>query len=1171
MKKGGSEVRKELKTFWALNGVMFQGALSDNIFKLMLAMLAIRLAGAEHPGDREAATSLAGAYKMIVDVAFILPFILAVSVAGWLSDRFSKVRVTRGTKAMEAVTMSIAVMTLAFENVWLTTGVLFLMGLQSALFSPSKYGILPELLPNDKLAWGNGILQGWTFLAIIVGTIAGPWIYGCFEHELWVPGIFLVVLASLGFLISMLMNPIAAASPAEPFLLNPLRMLHRYGREILEQTGLRWSVFGMVVWWMAGVMCQGAAILVAKQVLDCSDAETGLALLPIVVGIGLGCMLTGMISKDRIELGLVPFGALAMFLTCTIVWWATPDMESLKTLHQDALSSLKIRLPALMGLVGLVCGFFIVPLQSYVLKITDPKVRGGVWAASNVLTALGMIAGALTAGVIVMMTSSPGLVFLVGGLLMLLAGIVICLRFPMIPLRFLVLVIFNGFYKVRAKGLENIPDEGGALVAANHQSYIDAVLLSSLAEQPIRFIMSDEFYRKWFLWPFARLTRSIPVHRTLSARSLLEGLKSARMSIKQDEIVGIFPEGQMTRTGMLLPFEKGFMRVMKGVEKPIIPIAIDGAYDSSLSVSSGFFRVRFRLPWPWPRRRLNVAVGEPLSGDTSAPELRKRIIDLMTDAFAFRKERTPPLHRMAIRSLRKNPFARKFTDPSIEGAVSGAGMLAAIVALGSKLKKEWEFDDNVAILLPPSIPACAVNMAASTAGKVSVNMNYTSSLSILEQITKSCDLRLLITSRIFLKKSGVELPDIDRIIYLEDVRKLTREEKFVSLARGLFLPVARIERLFGRKRPARADDVVTYIFTSGSTGTPKGVPLTHWNLGSNILGAWQMFQSSPGSKMLGMLPFFHSFGYLTHFWLPLAKGIGVAFCPNPLDAAQVGLLAEKHSVTHLLATPTFLSMYSRRDHPGQFGSIEVVLTGAEKLRSRTAEVFEKRFGIRPMEGYGCTECSPIVTMNSPDYRETGIFQQGVRSGSIGRPLPGVTIRIEDLDTGKELLPGKAGMLLVKGPNVMSGYLRMPEESAEVLKNGWYVTGDVARVDEHGFVTVTDRLSRFSKISGEMVPHIRVEDALQEAAGMDEMVFAVTGIPDPARGERLVVLYTVSDDLAMDAAERLKESGLPMLWIPKQQDFIRVDSIPILGTGKPDLKRIREVAGEDERYQRFSTE
>jgi len=335
--------------------------------------------------------------------------------------------------------------------------------------------------------------------------------------------------------------------------------------------------------------------------------------------------------------------------------------------------------------------------------------------------------------------------------------------------------------------------------------------------------------------------------------------------------------------------------------------------------------------------------------------------------------------------------------------------------------------------------------------------------------------------------------------------------------------------------------------------------LTHYNIASNIEQMGQTFSFDRHDSLLGVLPFFHSFGFTVTLWLPPVLGVSVVYHPSPLDLAAISELVRDYRVTFLMATPTFLQAYMRRCSPEDFGSLEFVLVGAEKLPERIALAFEDRFGIRPLEGYGATECSPVVAVNTKDFRAPGFRQVGAKRGSIGHPLPGISVRIVDPETQEPVSVGTPGLLIVRGPNVMRGYLGKPEKTTEVLRDGWYVTGDIAAEDEDGFLTITDRLSRFSKIGGEMVPHVKIEERLHEIANLTEQTFVVTGVPDEKKGERLVVLHVLKQDELKVVLERLPEAGLPNLWTPRANQFFFVEELPHLGTGKLDLRRIRELA------------
>jgi acyl-[acyl-carrier-protein]-phospholipid O-acyltransferase/long-chain-fatty-acid--[acyl-carrier-protein] ligase len=470
----------------------------------------------------------------------------------------------------------------------------------------------------------------------------------------------------------------------------------------------------------------------------------------------------------------------------------------------------------------------------------------------------------------------------------------------------------------------------------------------------------------------------------------------------------------------------------------------------------------------------------------------------------------------------------------------------------------------VGILLPPSVPGALVNFAALLMGKVPVNLNYTLSEEPLASCVQQSKLQTVLSSQAFLDRVKVKVPC--RVLLLEEIASRLRViEKLLAFALAWFTPFGCLEKAVGREQPGSLDDLATVIFSSGSTGEPKGVMLTHYNLASNAEQLGQLLDFSPEDRFLGILPFFHSFGFTATLAAPALLGIGVAFHPNPLEAKPVGEVVRRYSLTYLMATPTFLQIYLRGCEPSDFGSLRFVMVSAEKLPDWLAKAFEEKFGLRPVEGYGCTECSPAVTCSTHDFRAAGFRQAGSRHGSIGRPLPGVSVRIVDPETRTPVILGQSGLLLVRGPNVMRGYLGRPEKAAEVLHDGWYTTGDIGTLDADGFLQITDRLSRFSKIGGEMVPHVRVEEKLHEAYGTTETAFAVCGVPDVKKGERLVVLHTLPDHCLADLLKSLPQLGLPNLWIPRPKQFFHVDAIPRLATGKMDLRSIRALAA------RFSTE
>jgi acyl-[acyl-carrier-protein]-phospholipid O-acyltransferase/long-chain-fatty-acid--[acyl-carrier-protein] ligase len=441
------------------------------------------------------------------------------------------------------------------------------------------------------------------------------------------------------------------------------------------------------------------------------------------------------------------------------------------------------------------------------------------------------------------------------------------------------------------------------------------------------------------------------------------------------------------------------------------------------------------------------------------------------------------------------------------------------------------------------------------AGKIPVNLNYTAGDESLQSAISKCSIKTVVSSKKFL--SEYPLPAGVKVNNIEDlIEGIAHRAKLFYAGCSLFLPVFLLQTLL--KKTNHENGLATVIFSSGSTSEPKGVMLSNQNIISNINGMNDVFQINKTDCMMGVLPFFHSFGFTATLWLPLISGIRSCFHYNPLDGQTIGKLVSKHRASLLITTPTFLSSYTRKCSKEQFKSLRLVGVGAEKLKDRIAQAFMEKFGISPMEGYGCTELSPVVSMNIPNVMTVDGEQVGSKAGTVGHPLPGISVKVVSPHDFQKLNPGQSGVILVKGPNVMLGYLGEEEKTKEVIKDGWYLTGDIGQVDEDGFITITDRISRFSKIAGEMVPHLKIEEEIHEILGVHERICVVTAIGDDSRGERLVVLLTVDFDHDQ-IIKSLSAKGFPNLWIPKRDSLFRIDKFPLLGSGKLDLVAVKELA------------
>ncbi|HEY4414741.1 MAG TPA: acyl-[ACP]--phospholipid O-acyltransferase [Verrucomicrobiae bacterium] len=1125
----------DTKGFWALIITQFQGAFSDNVLKWLVISM---IAGMDFTGEKR--DQLVG----IVGALFALPFILFSMTGGFLADRFSKRSVTIGVKLFEIVIMLFVLAGLAANHLNFLIACIFLMEVHSAIFGPSKYGSLPELLPEKKLSWGNGIIELGTFIAIIGGTVVGAQLCKTFSTQPSWSGVILLGLAVFGLITSLKISKVPAAAPGKKFRANFVADLWTQIKIIRADRPLWLAVVGNTYFFAIAALIQFLVVIYAKDVLNIADpAKASYLQAAIAIGIGIGSFAAGYLSGGKIETGLIPLGAVGLTICAAF-------------LGQTGLSygTVAVNLAAL-GFFG---GFFIVPISALLQHRPARDQKGGVLAAANLISFLGIF---LASGVFYLCASiiklSAPEIFLVVAVATLAATIYLLFLLPDALLRFALWCLTNTIYKIRVVGRDNIPAKGGALFVCNHLSFADALLLIASTDRPIRFLMLKDIYENRWIKPFAKILQAIPVSSEQRPRELLHSLQAASNAIRNGEVVCIFAEGQITRIGQLLEFQRGFERIMKNVTAPIIPVALDGVLGSPTSFEHGRMVRRFpqRIPHP-----VTVSFGTALPSTASPVVVREAVQKLIADAWQLRRARMEPLPRDFVRTARKHP-RRFFMADATSGNVNFGGALAKTVYLSRRLKHVWRGQNMVGIYLPPSVPGALVNHAAFLCGKVPVNLNYTLSETTLAACVKQCEIKTVITSRKFLEK--IKLTPPGELIFLEDVAaKPTALEKVASFLLAKWAPFSWLKKAAGREKEVGLDDLATIIFSSGSTGEPKGVMLSHYNLLSNIRQMENILSLTHRDRFLGILPFFHSFGFTVTLCLPAAVGSGVVFHPNPLDTKAIGTLVREHAITLLLATPTFLQLYLRGVPAADFGSLQFVITGAEKLPERLATAFEEHFGIRPLEGYGTTECGPAVSVNMMNFRAAGFHQIGGKRGKIGRPLLGMEARIADAEdpwSDRTLSPGEPGMLLVRGPNIMQGYLGQPAKTAEVLRGGWYCTGDMAFLDEDGFLQITGRLSRFSKIGGEMVPHLKIEEKLHEFITAAEQTFVVASVPDEKKGERLIVLHKLADDSLKSCLESFSACDLPNLWKPKAGDFYRVDAFPMLGTGKLDLRGVKEMA------------
>jgi acyl-[acyl-carrier-protein]-phospholipid O-acyltransferase / long-chain-fatty-acid--[acyl-carrier-protein] ligase len=1112
----------------------FLGAFNDNVCKFVVSMLAVALAGAAASTSTASTGAAEGSGDLpIVGVVFILPFLLFSGYAGQVADRYNKRTVLIVTKALEIVAMALAVAALWAHSFNGMLAVLFLLALQATFFSPAKYGIVPEVLPDGELSRANGLLEMSTFAAIVLGTSLGGFLFAALKDRLPVIGLVLLALAIVGSITSLGIPKGAEPAKAGAMRLNPWAGLGAGMVRMARDRTLGLSILGASYFWFLGALLQMVILLFGKETLALSDMGVGLLGTFLAVGIGTGSVAAGRLSGEKVEFGLVPLGSIGMGLF-SIALAFTGSSFWLASLCLAAL--------------GFAAGLFIVPLNALIQQRPAAHEKGQVIATNNLLNTVGILlaSGALWA-LHDYLKIAPPRIILVFGLFTFAATAYILLLVPAFFVRFMLWLLTHTVYRIRIVGHEHVPVHGPALLVCNHMSHVDGFLIGACMQRFVRFMVYRPYYEHPVLKPLMKFMHAIPVAGG-TRQEMLESIERAREELRQGHVVCIFAEGAISRTGGMLPFKRGFERIVKDLDVPIVPVYLDRMWGSIFSFKQGhfFWKRPERLPYP-----VTVAFGKPLPSTKDAAEVRSAVQELGSDVAALRFEDGDTLHRQVIETAKRRWGKFCMADTTGKQLTYGHLLIGSFL-LSRWIRKHTGRERMIGVILPASVGGALANFASMIAGKVPVNINFTAGREGMASAMAQCEIKTVITSKIFLAKAKIE--EMPGMVFIEDALKsITNAQRVRMLVIARLLPAGLLARLYAPEQTT-IDDVATVIFSSGSTGVPKGVMLSHRNILCNIESMAQIYWVTGEDRVLGVLPFFHSFGFTGTLWFPLVHGFGVAYHPNPMDAGPIGELVQKHHITLMITTPTFCNAYLRKCSKEQFATLRYAVVGAEKLREPLARDFHEKFGLTLLEGYGCTEMAPVVSVNMPD---AAYGQKGTKPGTVGHPLPGVVARVVDPETGAPLEPDQPGLLLVKGGNRMLGYLKRPELDREAFRDGWYVTGDIAAIDDDGFIRITDRLSRFSKIAGEMVPHVKIEETISLI--LDDQSCAVTSIPDESKGERLVAFYTKTGVTPQEIWSKLGESELPKLWIPKRENIHWLEALPLLGTGKLNLRELKKLA------------
>jgi acyl-[acyl-carrier-protein]-phospholipid O-acyltransferase/long-chain-fatty-acid--[acyl-carrier-protein] ligase len=1135
------------KRFWPLFATQFLGAFNDNVFKTaLIAIITFGVASSSDVVAREFLVSEETA-KFLVTLApglFILPFFLFSAIAGQLADKMEKSRLIRYVKLFEIVIMTLGAVGFFLKSIPLLMAVLFLMGAQSSFFGPLKYAIIPDHLKENELIGGNALVESGTFLAILIGTILGGLLP---DTGLIIVCVLVVFFAVAGLLIA---KKIPYAAPKVPELkVNKsfLRETFSLMKEVYKREVLYLSIVGISWFWFLGATYLAQFPNYVDIVLNANSRVFTLLLAIFSLGIGLGSMLCNRLLNGAITARFVPVAAIFMALFGVDLYFASIGFENTTGGKFDivafvtAVGSWRILLD-ILG-IAVAGGIYIVPLYT-ILQSRSPKhLRARVIAANNIMNAVFMVGSALlSVGLLAVGFSIHG-IFLVISILSIVAAIYITRLLPQDLIQSIIRTLLRVFYRVEVKGIENYHKVSNkAVIIANHTSFLDGLLISAFLPHQLTFAINTHIANKWWVKPAFALFDLLTVDPTnpMSTKSLVKEVKKGRRIV-------IFPEGRLTVTGALMKVYEGPGMIANLSNSPILPIRIDGAQFSIFSRLKGLLKLR-----AFPKITLSIEEAvrfeapEGLSARARRAWLSEALYDLMSNLM-FKTSNVERTLFESILDAKQLHGRRQVVLEDIErNPVTYAKLILGSFVLGGKLKKYTNIGENVGLLLPNSVGAVVTFMGLQAYGVVPAMLNYSTGVKNIRAACTAAEVKTVLTSRRFIELGNLShiidaLGSDYQIIYLEDVRV---NIGVASKLRGLLMaltPAFWYRRLSAKARP---NDPAVILFTSGSEGMPKGVVLSHKNIQANRLQISARVDFSPVDTVFNALPVFHSFGLTGGLLLPLLSGLKTFLYPSPLHYRIVPELVYDTNATIMFGTDTFLAGYARFAHSYDFYSMRYIFAGAEKLKPETRRLYANKFGVRIFEGYGATETSPVLAVNTPMH---------VKPGTVGRLLPGIKHKLEPV-------PGieKGGKLIVSGPNIMKGYFRVeaPGKLEEPI-DGWYDTGDIVEVDSDGFVIIAGRAKRFAKIAGEMVSLTAVEAA---ADGLwPDGTHAVLSVSDMKKGEQLVLL-TTEDTVAKDALRAyLQVEGMSELMAPKYIKY--VEEIPVLGTGKTDYVTAQLLADE----------
>jgi len=1108
------------RRFLPLFVTQFIGAFCDNVFKTAFIVLSTFGLAQAH-GWNPAYTG------QLIGGLFILPFVLFSGWAGYVSDIWPRHLFVRRLKIFEAFVMCGAAFALYTKNFYGMWAVVVALGFISALFGPLKYGLLPVYLEEKELVAGNAWFEGGSFIAIVTGMLVGG-LAAKSASYLNITALVLITLGLIGCVSSFLLPaaPAAAAQTISPWGIRALSRCTVEAVHTVYRLPVLWrSILGISWFWGFGAVILNFLPNYARENLKCDETGVINLLLCFAIGVGVGSFLGLVLTKGKIRATYVPLAGLAM--SGFVFLWIIADRFA--GVHLNA------ALLVITSGIGIAGGIYAVPLYAIMQHRSPVEQRGRVISANNIMNAVFMVVGSVGAIGVAALDPRPMTLLWVLGLGNFAAATYMIWLVPESVLHTVARAALRILFRVKVRGLENFPADGRRLIIANHTSWLDAALLSAfLPDKPI-FAVHTHIARLRWVKPFMKWVTAYPLNPLEPL-----ALKTLCACVEQGEPVVIFPEGRLSMTGGLMKIYDGAGFIAQKTGAKIITVHIDGAHLSLFTRLGSKYRKRW-----FPHITLTISPPATIPEGTSRDEATPLIYNLLTESACAAQIPDHSIFRELVVASRRHGGNRTMWTTCDDRQMSYAQILGRSAYLGTRFNELTEVANIVGIMLPTSIEGALTFLGLQFGHRIPAWLNFTMGIAAFKSTIHTAGIRTVITSRKFVETANLEdrinalAAASVRIVYLEDLKP-----SFFWKLRAAWIQFF-LTRYYERHEASwitrGRDPRAAIMFTSGSSGLPKAVVLSHHNLLANVAQLRARIDFSHTDCVFNALPLFHAFGFTGGMLLPLLSGLRAVLYPTPLHYGVIPEFIYSSNATIFFATNSFLNGYARKAHSYDFYALRYVFAGAEKLQPATQKLWNERFGIRIFEGYGTTEATPALTMNTPLCNKVG---------TVGRFLPGISYRLEPM-------PGTAGgRLFFRGPNRMLGYY-LPERPGTLVETDeWYDTGDIVSIDEQGFITILGRAKRFAKIAGEMVSLAAVEEAISTVGNG---VVAVVSRPHPTKGEELIVC-TADTALTMEVVrDSIRTKGLSDLSVPKQLKII--SPFPLLGSGKPDLVALQQAVSE----------